>query len=117
MPGFTRCHLVAALTRPEAADLVVVNHHLLLADPALKDEGFGELLPGAEAVVLDEAHQVPEIAAQFFGASFATRQVAILARCASRSLGARGSLRSRCGCGSAAPETAVTAARSRRRPR
>jgi ATP-dependent DNA helicase DinG len=58
----------------------VVNHHLLLADLALKDEGFGDLLPGAEAVILDEAHQVPDIAAQFFGQSWSVRQVQILMR-------------------------------------
>lgn len=79
-PEFGRCHLTAARREAQAADIVVVNHHLLLADLALKDEGFGELLPGAEAVVLDEAHQVPEIAAQFFGASFAGRQVTALVR-------------------------------------
>jgi ATP-dependent DNA helicase DinG len=45
----------------------VVNHHLLLADLAVKREGFGEILPGAAAFVLDEAHQLPELAAQFFG--------------------------------------------------
>jgi ATP-dependent DNA helicase DinG len=52
----------------------VVNHHLLLADLALKEEGFGELLPGADAVVVDEAHQLPEIAARFFAVGAGTRQ-------------------------------------------
>jgi len=54
----------AARRTAQAAEIVVVNHHLLLADLALKDEGFGDLLPGAEAVILDEAHQVPDIAAR-----------------------------------------------------
>jgi ATP-dependent DNA helicase DinG len=53
---------------------------LLLADLALKDEGFGDLLPGAEAVILDEAHQVPDIAAQFFGQTWSARQVQLLMR-------------------------------------
>ncbi|MGQ0383670.1 MAG: ATP-dependent DNA helicase [Gammaproteobacteria bacterium] len=79
-PQFARCHVVAARRGAQAADIVVVNHHLLLADLALKDEGFGELLPGAEAVILDEAHQVPEVAAQFFGHSLASRQIAGFAR-------------------------------------
>ncbi|MGH8250512.1 MAG: ATP-dependent DNA helicase [Steroidobacteraceae bacterium] len=79
-PEYNRCHVVAARREAQAADIVVVNHHLLLADLAMKDEGFGELLPGAEAVVLDEAHQVPEIAAQFFGRSLSLRQVSALAR-------------------------------------
>jgi ATP-dependent DNA helicase DinG len=53
---------------------------LLLADLALKDEGFGDLLPGAQAVILDEAHQVPDTAAQFFGQVWSVRQVQILMR-------------------------------------
>jgi ATP-dependent DNA helicase DinG len=79
-PAYSRCHVVAARREAQAADIVVVNHHLLLADLALKDEGFGELLPGTEAVILDEAHQVPEIAAQFFGREFSARQAAAFAR-------------------------------------
>jgi ATP-dependent DNA helicase DinG len=77
---FSRCHVFDARRNAQAADIVVVNHHLLLADLALKDEGFGDLLPGAEAVILDEAHQVPDIAAQFFGQSWSVRQVQVLTR-------------------------------------
>jgi ATP-dependent DNA helicase DinG len=79
-PQFSRCHVIEARRNAQAADIVVVNHHLLLADLALKDEGFGDLLPGAEAVILDEAHQVPDIAAQFFGQSWSVRQVQLLMR-------------------------------------
>ena len=76
---FQRCHVVRARREALKADVVVVNHHLLLADLALKEEGFGELLPGADAVVVDEAHQLPEIASRFFGASVGTRQLRSLA--------------------------------------
>ncbi len=79
-PQFSRCHVIEARRNAQAADIVVVNHHLLLADLALKDEGFGDLLPGAEAVILDEAHQIPDIAAQFFGQSWSVRQVQVLMR-------------------------------------
>jgi ATP-dependent DNA helicase DinG len=79
-PQFSRCHVFDARRAAQAAEIVVVNHHLLLADLALKDEGFGDLLPGAEAVILDEAHQVPDIAAQFFGQVWSVRQVQILMR-------------------------------------
>jgi ATP-dependent DNA helicase DinG len=75
---FQRCHVVKARRAAMKADVVVVNHHLLLADLALKEEGFGELLPGADAVVVDEAHQLPEIAARFFAVSISTRQVLAL---------------------------------------
>jgi ATP-dependent DNA helicase DinG len=53
----------------------VVNHHLLLADLALKEEGFIEFLPGAEAIILDEAHQIPDLAAQFFGINLNSREL------------------------------------------
>lgn len=76
---FQRCHVVRARREALKADVVVVNHHLLLADMALKEEGFGELLPGADAVVVDEAHQLPEVASRFFGASVGTRQLRGLA--------------------------------------
>src|ERR1700723_1956167 len=79
-PQFSRCPVFGAPRAAKAADIVVVNHHLLLADLALKDEGFGDLLPGAEAVILDEAHQVPDIAAQFFGQVWSVRQVQVLMR-------------------------------------
>jgi ATP-dependent DNA helicase DinG len=72
---FSRCHVFAARRRASEADLVVVNHHLLLADLALKEEGFGDILPSADAVILDEAHQLPDLAAQFFGMQFSSRQV------------------------------------------
>jgi ATP-dependent DNA helicase DinG len=72
---FARCHVFAARRRANDADIVVVNHHLLLADLALKEEGFGDILPSADAVILDEAHQLPELAGQFFGTSFHSRKV------------------------------------------
>jgi ATP-dependent DNA helicase DinG len=78
-PEFQRCHVVRARREALKADVVVVNHHLLLADLALKEEGFGELLPGADAVVVDEAHQLPEIAARFFSVGAGTRQALGLA--------------------------------------
>ena len=79
-PQYSRCHVVEARRKAQAADIVIVNHHLLLADLALKEEGFGDLLPGAEAVILDEAHQVPDIAAQFFGRIWSLRRLQQLLR-------------------------------------
>ena len=77
---FEDCFLVKARRRAQDADIVVVNHHLLLADLALKDAGFGELLPRMDTVIVDEAHQLPEIAQQFFGISLSSREVEYLAR-------------------------------------
>jgi ATP-dependent DNA helicase DinG len=89
-PQFARCHVMEARRAAQAAQVVVVNHHLLLADLALKDEGFGDLLPGAQAVILDEAHQVPEIAAQFFGQTWSVRQVQFLMRDAAAEMNGTG---------------------------
>lgn len=74
-PEYSKCHVVKARRAAQEADLVVVNHHLLLADLAMKEEGFVEFLPGAEAIILDEAHKVPDLAVQFFGVSLSSREV------------------------------------------
>ena len=79
-PEWQDCHLVAARREAQAADLVVVNHHLFCADLALKDEGFGDILPGADSFIVDEAHQLPEVAASFFGILVSARQLQDLAR-------------------------------------
>jgi len=72
---WARCHVVAARRAANDADLVIVNHHLLLADLALKEDGFGDLLGTADAVILDEAHQLPDLVTQFFGVEASSRQV------------------------------------------
>ena len=77
---FDRCFVLDARRRAQAADIVIVNHHLLLADLALKESGFGELLPGADVVIVDEAHQLPDVAQQFFGWSVSTRELETLVR-------------------------------------
>lgn len=79
-PFWDECFVVQARQRAQAADVVVVNHHLLLADLALKQEGFGEILPGAQVFVIDEAHQLPELAAQFFGEGLSARPLVEAAR-------------------------------------
>ena len=79
-PSLSRCHLMEARKQAQEADVVVINHHLLCADFALKGDGFGELLPGAEAYIIDEAHQLPEVASNFFGTSVSTRQLQELAQ-------------------------------------
>jgi ATP-dependent DNA helicase DinG len=73
------CFVVKARRKAQDADVVVVNHHLLLADLVLKDAGFGELLGGADAVIVDEAHQLPEVAQQFFGLAVGSREIGSLA--------------------------------------
>lgn len=69
------CYLAQARRRAQEADVLVINHHLLFADMALKDEGFGELLPGANAFILDEAHQLADTASNFFGTMISAKQI------------------------------------------
>ena len=73
--AFSKCHLVEARRQAQEADIVVINHHLLCADFAIKDTGFGELLPSADVFIIDEAHQLPEVASNFFGSTLSTRQL------------------------------------------
>jgi len=79
-PEISRCHVMSARREALEADVVIVNHHLLLADLALKEDGFGDLLGSADAVILDEAHQIPDLATQFFGAHVSSRQIETLLR-------------------------------------
>lgn len=74
------CFIVKARKNAQAADVVVINHHLLLADMTLKNEGFAELLPEADAFIIDEAHQLYDVAARFFGNVVSSRQLISLAR-------------------------------------
>jgi len=79
-PQFEDCFVARARNEAQDADLVVVNHHLLFADMAIKQSGFGEVLPGAAAFIIDEAHQAPETATRFFSVSITARQVQDLCR-------------------------------------
>ncbi|WP_394176169.1 ATP-dependent DNA helicase [Thalassotalea litorea] len=78
-PDYETCYLVKARERAIEADVLVVNHHLFFADLALKDTGFGELIPAAQTIIFDEAHQIPDIATEYFGQSFSSRQLLDLA--------------------------------------
>ncbi|HNE99264.1 MAG TPA: ATP-dependent DNA helicase, partial [Thauera aminoaromatica] len=79
-PHKDECFVMQARRNAMEADVVVVNHHLFFADVMLRDEGMGELLPACNAVIFDEAHQLPETASLFFGDSVSTAQVLELAR-------------------------------------
>lgn len=74
------CFVMKARKEAQQADVVVVNHHLFFADLALKDTGIAELLPSANTVIFDEAHQLPETATLFFGDTISTSQILELCR-------------------------------------
>ncbi|SUU37359.1 helicase c2 [Actinobacillus seminis] len=79
-PHYAECYVALARKKALNADLVVVNHHLFFADMAVKESGFGELIPNAEVIIFDEAHQLPDIAGQYFGQSVSARQLFDLCR-------------------------------------
>jgi ATP-dependent DNA helicase DinG len=78
--NYKDCFVMEARKKALAADVVVVNHHLFFADVMLRDEGVAELLPSANTVIFDEAHQLPEVAGLFFGEDVSTSQLMELAR-------------------------------------
>ncbi len=79
-PRFAECFVVKARREAQDADVVVVNHHLFFADLMLREEGVPELLPNAQTIVFDEAHQLPDTATLFFGESVSSAQVLDLVR-------------------------------------
>ena len=74
-PDYSDCFLVKARKKAQESEIIVVNHYLLCADWSLRETGFGELLPDAEVVIIDEAHQLSEIASNFLGLSISARQL------------------------------------------
>jgi len=79
-PEIDRCFVLKARKKAMDADILVINHHLYFSDLALKEDGFGEILPEADVLVFDEAHQLPDIASHFYGQQIGMRQVETLCR-------------------------------------
>lgn len=78
-PDYADCFLTKARKQAQEADIVVVNHHLLCADWSIREIGFGELLPDAEVVIIDEAHQLADTASNFLGVTLSGKQLTDLA--------------------------------------
>lgn len=78
-PDYAECFLVKARKKAQEAEILVVNHHLLCADWSIRDSGFGELLPDADVVIIDEAHQLADTASNFLGINIGGRQLNDLA--------------------------------------
>jgi ATP-dependent DNA helicase DinG len=74
-PEYSDCFLVKARKKAQECEILVVNHHLLCADWSIRDSGFGELLPNAEVVIIDEAHQLADTASNFLGISVSAKQL------------------------------------------
>src|SRR5262245_44989090 len=80
------CYVTKMRQRAAAADVVIVNHHLLCADAAVRQNAYGEVIPACHRAILDEAHQLEDIATQYFGCSVSNYRVEELARDIERSL-------------------------------
>ncbi|MGZ8137484.1 MAG: ATP-dependent DNA helicase [Methylococcaceae bacterium] len=76
---YAECFLVKARKKAQECEILVINHHLLCADWSIRDNGFGELLPNAEVVIIDEAHQLADTATNFLGINIGGKQLNDLA--------------------------------------
>jgi ATP-dependent DNA helicase DinG len=86
-PRFAECHVTLMRQRAIESDVVIVNHHLLCADAAVRQSTFGEVVPSCPTLVVDEAHQLEDVATQYFGVSFSNHRVDDLVRDGQRLLG------------------------------
>jgi ATP-dependent DNA helicase DinG len=88
-PQFSDCFVTRMRQRAAESDIVIVNHHLLCADAAVRQNAFGEVIPNCSYAVLDEAHQLEDVATQYFGTAVSNYRVDDLARDVERAIGAR----------------------------
>src|SRR5580658_8686366 len=79
-PDFNRCFITAMHQRAQEADLIIVNHHLFFADLAIRQDDFGSILPEYSAVVFDEAHEIEDVASDYFGRQISSYRFEELAR-------------------------------------
>ena len=89
-PRYGDCYVTLMRQRAAESDVVIVNHHLLCADAALRHGEYGEVIPSCPTLVVDEAHQLEDVATQYFGLSFSTYRVEDLVADAQRMLPAAG---------------------------
>ena len=88
-PQYGDCFVTRMRQQAAASDVVIVNHHLLCADAAVRQSSFGEVIPSCEYAIVDEAHQLEDVATQYFGISVSNYRVEDLARDVERALGAK----------------------------
>ena len=87
-PQYQECFVTRMRQRAAESDLVIVNHHLLCADAAVRQSNYGEVIPSCHYAVVDEAHQLEDVATQYFGIAVSNYRVDDLARDVDRAIGA-----------------------------
>jgi ATP-dependent DNA helicase DinG len=85
-PQYQQCFVTRMRQRAAEADLVIVNHHLLCADAAVREQSYGEVIPDTQYLVLDEAHQLEDVATQYFGLSLSNYRLDELVRDVDRAI-------------------------------
>ena len=85
---YTECFVTRMRERAAESELVIVNHHLLCADASVRQGEFGEVLPDADLLVIDEAHQLEDVATQYFGVALGTHRIDEFTRDAAAAIGA-----------------------------
>ncbi|MBA3296008.1 MAG: ATP-dependent DNA helicase [Acidobacteria bacterium] len=88
-PQYTDCHVTQMRQRAAESDVVIVNHHLLCADAAVRQSSFGEVIPSCDYAIVDEAHQLEDVATQYFGIALSNYRIDDLARDVSRAVSTR----------------------------
>ena len=86
-PRYSECYVTRMRQRAAESDVVIVNHHLLCADAAVRESAYGEVIPACGHLVVDEAHQLEDVATQYFGKSVSNHRLDDLARDADAALG------------------------------
>jgi len=89
-PQYSECFVTRMRQRATESDVVIVNHHLLCADASVRHGSFGEVIPSCGALVVDEAHQLEDVATQYFGLAFSNYRVDDFVRDAGHALSATG---------------------------
>jgi len=79
-PQFERCFITLMHQKAQASDIIIVNHHLFFADLAVKGREMGGIIPDYTSVIFDEAHEIEDIAGQYFGVNVSSYQVEELTR-------------------------------------
>jgi ATP-dependent DNA helicase DinG len=87
-PRFADCYVTRMRQRAAESDIVIVNHHLLCADAAVRQNAYGEVIPNCSYAVVDEAHQLEDVATQYFGIAVSNYRIDDLSRDTERALGA-----------------------------
>ena len=88
-PQFGDCYVTRMRQQAAASDIVIVNHHLLCADAAVRQSSFGEVIPSCDYAIVDEAHQLEDVATQYFGISVSNYRIEDLSRDVERALAAK----------------------------